>query len=69
MLAKIVNKMSEALEGTYAELLELIPLQTKLNIDETGRTRIMVSVGGLGVSALDLYTLYAKLTRVATSRC
>ncbi len=36
MLAKIVNKMSEALEGTYAELLELIPLQTKLNIDETG---------------------------------
>jgi transposase len=35
-LAKIVNKMSEALEGTYEELLELIPLQTKLNIDETG---------------------------------
>jgi transposase len=35
-LAKIINKMSEALEGTYAELLELIPLQTKLNIDETG---------------------------------
>lgn len=35
-LAKIVNKMSEALEGSYAELLELIPLQTKMNLDETG---------------------------------
>jgi transposase len=35
-LAKIVNKVSESLEGTYEELLELIPLQAKLNIDETG---------------------------------
>lgn len=35
-LAKIVDKVSESLEGTYEELLELIPLQAKLNIDETG---------------------------------
>jgi transposase len=35
-LVNIVNKVSESLEGTYEELLELIPLQAKLNIDETG---------------------------------
>jgi transposase len=35
-LAKIINKVSESLEGTYEELLEMIPLEAKLNIDETG---------------------------------
>jgi transposase len=35
-LAKIINKVSAALDQPYLELLELLPKQTRLNVDETG---------------------------------
>ncbi len=35
-LRKIIEKVSESLEGSYNELLERLPLETVLNIDETG---------------------------------
>jgi len=35
-LAKIIGKVSEALEQPYTELLEDLPAQARLNIDETG---------------------------------
>ena len=35
-LAKIIGKVSEALEQPYAELRENLPAQARLNIDETG---------------------------------
>jgi len=35
-LRKIIDKVSEALEGSYEELLELLPTEAELNIDETG---------------------------------
>ena len=35
-LAKIIGKVCEALEPPYAELLEDLPAQARLNIDETG---------------------------------
>jgi transposase len=35
-LAKIIGKVSQALEGPYQELLEDLPFQARLNIDETG---------------------------------
>jgi transposase len=35
-LAKIINKVSAALDQPYQELLELLPKQTRLNVDETG---------------------------------
>src|SRR3954449_5777734 len=35
-LVKIIGKVSEALEQPYAELLEGLPAQARLNIDETG---------------------------------
>ena len=35
-LCKIVTKVSQALEGTYEELLVLLPFEDVLNIDETG---------------------------------
>src|SRR5258705_1036982 len=35
-LVKIIGKVSEALERPYAELLEDLPAQARLNIDETG---------------------------------
>src|SRR3954447_19935635 len=35
-LVKIIGKVSEALEPPYAELLEDLPAQARLNIDETG---------------------------------
>src|SRR4051794_25662294 len=35
-LAKIIGKVSEALEQPYAELLEDLPAQARLNVDETG---------------------------------
>lgn len=35
-LAKIVGKVSEALEAPYAELLDRLPLEARLNVDETG---------------------------------
>jgi transposase len=35
-LAKIIQKVSHALERPYEELLERIPLESVLNVDETG---------------------------------
>jgi transposase len=35
-LAKIIGKVSQALAGPYQELLENLPFQVRLNIDETG---------------------------------
>jgi transposase len=35
-LSKIVNKVSQALDGPYEELLHLLPSEDLLNIDETG---------------------------------
>jgi transposase len=35
-LAKIIQKVSQSLERPYEELLEHIPLETTLNVDETG---------------------------------
>jgi transposase len=35
-LAKIIQKVSQSLERPYEELLEHIPLEAKLNVDETG---------------------------------
>jgi transposase len=35
-LAKIIGKVSQALERPYQELLEDLPSQTRLNVDETG---------------------------------
>jgi transposase len=35
-LVKIIGKVSEALEQPYGELLEDLPIQARLNIDETG---------------------------------
>jgi len=36
MLNKVINKVSEALEGPYDELLQDLPDQARLNVDETG---------------------------------
>jgi transposase len=38
-LAKIIGKVSAALERPYAELLEDLPAQARLNVDETGHKR------------------------------
>jgi len=38
-LAKIIGKVSQALERPYEELLEGLPIQARLNIDETGHKR------------------------------
>jgi transposase len=35
-LAKVIGKVSQALEGPYQELLEQLPGQARLNVDETG---------------------------------
>jgi transposase len=35
-LAKIIDKVSQALDGPYQELLEYLPSQARLNVDETG---------------------------------
>ena len=35
-LAKVITKVTRALDRPYAELLEALPTQTRLNVDETG---------------------------------
>ena len=35
-LAKVIQKVSMALDGPYQELLDRLPLETTLNVDETG---------------------------------
>jgi len=57
MLAKVINKVSESLEGTYEELLELLPTEAILNIDETGHKNNGERWWTWCFRA-DLYTLY-----------
>lgn len=35
-LSKIIQKVSKSLEGSYLELLKILPLALKVNVDETG---------------------------------
>lgn len=35
-LSKVIQKVSNSLEGTYEELLRILPLSLKINVDETG---------------------------------
>lgn len=35
-LSKVIQKASNSLEGTYEELLRILPLSLKINVDETG---------------------------------
>jgi transposase len=56
-LRKIIGKVSEALEGSYEELLESLPVETKLNIDETGHKNNGERWWTWCFRA-DLYTLY-----------
>jgi transposase len=35
-LANVISKVSDALEGSYEELLDLLPMEAVLNVDETG---------------------------------
>ena len=36
LLAKVIHKVSQALDGPYEALLEQLPTQARLNVDETG---------------------------------
>jgi transposase len=56
-LVKAVNKVSEALEGSYEELLELLPKESVLNVDETGHKNNGEHWWTWCFRA-DLYTLY-----------
>jgi transposase len=56
-LAKIIGKVSAALEQPYAELLEDLPDQARLNIDETGHKQNAVRMWTWCFRA-GLYTLF-----------
>jgi transposase len=56
-ICKIIHKVSEALEGTYEELLVLLPFENVLNIDETGHKEKGRLLWTWCLRA-DLYTLY-----------
>jgi transposase len=56
-LVKVINKVSEALEGTYEELLESLPAEAVLNVDETGHKNNGERWWTWCFRA-DLYTLY-----------
>src|SRR3954449_6115464 len=56
-LVKIIGKVSEALEPPYAELLEDLPAQARLNIDETGHKQNGVRMWTWCFRA-GLYTLF-----------
>jgi transposase len=56
-LVNVIDKVSEALEGTYEELLEMLPLEGNLNIDETGHKNNGERWWTWCFRA-DLYTLY-----------
>lgn len=56
-LSKIIEKVSKSLEGSYNELLNILPLASKVNIDETSHKEN----GGLfwtWVFKTDLYVLF-----------
>jgi transposase len=56
-LCKVIDKVSAALEGSYEELLQLLPTEGKLNIDETGHKNNGERWWTWCFRA-DLYTLY-----------
>jgi transposase len=56
-LVNVIDKVSQALEGTYEELLEMLPLEASLNIDETGHKNNGERWWTWCFRA-DLYTLY-----------
>src|SRR3954447_26697475 len=56
-LVKIIGKVSEALEPPYAELLEDLPAQARLNVDETGHKQNGVRLWTWCFRA-GLYTLF-----------
>jgi transposase len=57
MLAKVINKVSRALDGTYEELLAMLTKEDLLNIDETGHKNNGERWWTWCFRA-DLYTLY-----------
>ena len=56
-LCKVIDKVSQALEGSYEELLQILPSEAKLNIDETGHKNNGERWWTWCFRA-DLYTLY-----------
>jgi transposase len=56
-LVKVINKVSQALEGSYEELLAMLPQEAKLNVDETGHKNQGARWWTWCFRA-DLYTLY-----------
>jgi transposase len=56
-LCKVIDKVSQALEGSYEELLQILPTEAKLNIDETGHKNNGERWWTWCFRA-DLYTLY-----------
>ena len=56
-LCKVINKVSQALEGTYEELLAMLPTEARLNIDETGH-KDRGDRWWTWCFRADLYTLY-----------
>jgi transposase len=56
-LCKIVHKVSQALEGSYEELLVLLPFEDVLNIDETGH-KDNGRLWWTWCLRADLYTIY-----------
>src|SRR3954452_13139025 len=50
-LAKVIAKVSDALDGPYQELLDRLPDEARLNVDETGGTRTTALSCGPGASA------------------
>jgi transposase len=56
-LSKMINRVSAALDGTYEELLQLLPSEDVLNIDETGHKCCGERWWTWCVRA-DLYTIY-----------
>ena len=56
-LSKTVNKVSQALEGTYEELLRTLPTEEVLNVDETGH-KCNGKLWWTWCLRADLYTLF-----------
>jgi transposase len=56
-LVKVINKVSKALDGPYEELLQQLPLEARLNVDETGHKNNGERWWTWCFRA-DLYTLY-----------
>ena len=66
-LSKLIQKASAAFEQAYNELLEYLPHEAKLNIDETGHKE-KKTVSGLGVFA-PMRTPCSRLPTREVPRC